>query len=172
MKKANIINKVKGILIILVGVLLAAAGVWLYSKIWGINLLFTDATLGKIARFYWIFLIVAVIMVALGIRKFRKRIPVEPEQASEEQASQAEPQEKTQVDTPEENVKEIQSTETQSGEKVMQNEAKEEAEPAEKEEKVAKKPFMKKKSNSTCPNCNKPIGKGNKFCTSCGHKLV
>lgn len=79
MKKANIIIKIKGILIILVGVLLAAAGVWLYSKIWGINLLFTDSWLGKFARFYWIFLIAAVVVVAIGVRKFKKRITVEAE---------------------------------------------------------------------------------------------
>ena len=79
MKKENIKNKLKGILIILIGLVLAAVGVWLYSKVWGINLLFTDSSLGKVARFYWIFLIAAVIVVALGIRKFRKRVIVEQE---------------------------------------------------------------------------------------------
>ena len=162
MKKANIIIKIKGILIILVGVLLAAAGVWLYSKIWGINLLFTDSWLGKIARFYWIFLIAAVVVVAIGVRKFKKRITVEAE--PETGAEAGKPKD-------EETVQEAVADASEKKEGQTDQMQPQETEP-QAEEKAPKKSLMRKKTGSTCPNCNKPIGKGNKFCTSCGHKLV
>lgn len=214
MKKENIKNKLKGILIILIGLVLAAVGVWLYSKVWGINLLFTDSSLGKVARFYWIFLIAAVIVVALGIRKFRKRVIVEQEtensaqsdepgaqnnesfnaeaketEASKEKAGE-QPDKQPTEQSDKQPGKEVTAAEpageTKAGAaETQQNVAEEqpkavqaqpkaaEAQPESvKEEKSAKKSFMKKKAGNTCPNCNKPIGKGNKFCTSCGYKLV
>ena len=155
MKKANIINKIKGILIILIGLLLAVAGVWLYSKIWGTNLLFTDSSLGKVARFYWIFLIAAVIVVVLGVCKFKKRVAAEPEQEAGDQTG----------------TQDITQPAEETEPAVKADQAKEEAEPAAKEEKTSKKSFLRKKTGSTCPNCGKPISKGNKFCTSCGHKI-
>ena len=199
MKKANIINKIKGILIILIGLLLAAAGVWLYSKIWGTNLLFTDSSLGKVAKFYWIFLIAAVIVVVLGVCKFKKRVAAEPEQEAGDQTGaqdirtqpeavstrdvQTQPNAVSAQDAQiqpdaapaKAEVQDVQKAQAQSAEEtelaVKADQAKEEAEPAAKEEKTSKKSFLRKKTGSTCPNCGKPISKGNKFCTSCGHKL-
>lgn len=160
MKKENIINKLKGILIILIGLLLAAAGVWLYSKIWGTNLLFTDSSLGKVARFYWIFLIASVVVAALGICKFKKRITVETEPEAGAQAVEQKIEETVQEAVVNVSVKK--EGQTASAQPKTEPQA---------EEKALKKSFMGKKTGNTCPNCNKPIGKGNRFCTSCGHKL-
>lgn len=63
----------KAVLVLTCGAALLLLALWFCSKTWGTNLLFISASLGKISRYYWIFFILAVIVLAVGGLMLRKR---------------------------------------------------------------------------------------------------
>ena len=77
MKKKNIKNKGIGIIEVIVAFLFFIEGVWLYTKVSGTNLLFTDSATGKIAAYYWVFLLIGLLFGILAIITIRKKDLVE-----------------------------------------------------------------------------------------------
>ncbi len=77
MKKKNIKNKGIGIIEIIVAFLFFIEGVWLYTKVLGTNLLFTDSATGKIAAYYWVFLLIGLLFGILAIITIRKKDLIE-----------------------------------------------------------------------------------------------
>lgn len=144
-----------GILELLAAIALLAAAGWLYTKVWGTALLYTDSSLGKVAGYYWILLIPAVALLVLGIITFKKRTAVSEEAVEETQAAEEPPAVK------EESVAEIVSATTTESTATAEPTA-DGASAAEQEQCTEDK----------CPNCGAPINKGNKFCINCGHKLM
>ena len=158
--KKNLKNKLLGISIILAGLLLAALGIWLASKVWGTALLYTDAVIGKIAAYYWIVLLLAVVVILAGYLLFRKKtVASEMTETSEAEAADTEAVQET---TAEIKIKaDVDDAETVT---TVQKEA-EKATEAITEEKQEEKPEGK------CPKCGAQIKEGMKFCIKCGEKL-
>ena len=77
MKNKNIKNKRIGIVEIIVAFLFFIESIWLYTKVSGTNLLFTDSATGKIAAYYWVFLLIGLIVGILGIITIRKKVSIE-----------------------------------------------------------------------------------------------
>ena len=66
-------QRLRGILELVAGVAVLGLGIWLFSKTWGTALLFTDAFIGRMARYYWIVLVAAAVLLAVGVLTMRKR---------------------------------------------------------------------------------------------------
>lgn len=73
MGKKNIKNKGMGIIEIIGAFLFFIEGVWLYTKVLGTNLLFTDSVTGKIATYYWVFFLIGLLLGILAIATIRKK---------------------------------------------------------------------------------------------------
>ena len=153
--KKNLKNKFCGILIILTGLLLVALSGWLGSKVWGTALLYTDAVIGKIAAYYWIILILALIVIIVGCLVFRKKAVVLEKTEDE-----------TLTDTKAE-------TEVETAVKKESEKTTEKVSEAKPEKKTEVKPEEKpeEKTKDKCPKCGAQIKEGMKFCTACGEKL-
>ncbi len=144
MNKRNIKNKLIGAVELLVAFWLLVEGGWLYTKVSGTNLLFVDANLGKVAAYYWIFLLLGFIVGILGVITIRKKTSEQESELFEKE-----------LDKTKEEIKQIDNVVVE--EKSSENTSKETVS-------IAKEMIL-------CPACSATIEKGKKFCTSCGKKL-
>lgn len=76
-----------GYLEIVLAIVFAVAAIAMFSQTWGTKLLYIDATLGRICRFYWIPFIVAVVVLVVGIITLKKYSKQTKTQAGVESAS-------------------------------------------------------------------------------------
>lgn len=144
MNKKNIKNKLIGVAELLVAFWFLVEGGWLYTKVSGTNLLFVDANLGKVAAYYWIFLLLGFIVGILGVITIRKKISAQESELF-----------KKELDEKKEEVKQVENVVVE--ETLSEN--------------ISKEIASDLKEMISCPACGATIEKGKKFCTSCGKKL-
>ncbi len=189
----------KAFLLLFGGVILLLVSVWLYSKTLGTNLLFTDAFLGRVSRYYWVVLIPAAIALLAGGLMTRKRKIPKPKMPAAEPARQAEaaeiqpkvqqePQPKVQPETKPEVQPETQPeipSEYQPEEQETEEKESSAAEPARQAESAEIQPEIQSEPQpkvqpetkpeesdaDTCPGCGKKKKPGNAFCIYCGYKF-
>lgn len=184
MKKKNIKNKIAGIFQLLAAFALLVVAGWLYSKVWGTALLYTDSSLGKIAAYYWVLFIPAAVLAVMGLITVRKKVPQPAEQLEEEVPKQAaenvqeQPAEQPVANVPEQPVEQpvakVQEQPAEENVPKLPNENEQEQPAENKPAQPAEQPATKEQEESSdkCPNCGATIKPGNKFCVSCGHKLL
>lgn len=63
---------VTGLIIMALGIFLFLAGVWLFSRTWGTNLLFTSSIIGRVSKYYWIVMCASAAMVLVGFWVIKK----------------------------------------------------------------------------------------------------
>ena len=61
-----------GYILLAAGALLIIAGLYLFSRTWGVNLLFTAVWLGRISRFYWAVILIGAGLGVLGAAALKK----------------------------------------------------------------------------------------------------
>ena len=165
MKKAK--NKISGVLMILVGLALLALGIWLFTKVWGTALLYTDAVLGRVAAYYWIALLAGLIAIIIGIILFGKKSK-QPEQLVGEQTADEEKK------VHEDKVAELKIADDKVAvEKASEESAQKENPNTQKTEVVSQERVSETVPDpvTECPNCKAALKEGMKFCTKCGYKL-
>ena len=59
-------NRRTGIVLFAAGLLLVAFGLYLFSRTWGLNLLFTSVWIGRLSRLYWIVILAGAAAALLG----------------------------------------------------------------------------------------------------------
>lgn len=169
MKKAK--NKISGVLMILVGLALLALGIWLFTKVWGTALLYTDAVLGRVAAYYWIALLAGLIAIIIGIILFGKKSK-QPEQTVGEQTVDEE--KKVQEDKVAElKIADDKVSVEKDIEKAPEESAQKEIPDTKKIEMVLQERVSETVPDpvTECPNCKAALKEGMKFCTKCGYKL-
>lgn len=154
-------QRLKAFLLLFGGVILLLVSVWLYSKTLGTNLLFTDAFLGRVSRYYWVVLIPAAIALLAGGLMTRKRKIPKPQIPAAEPARQAESAEIQPEIQPETQPKVQPETQPK-----VQQEPQPETQP-----KVQPEPQPEEPGADTCPGCGKKKKPGNAFCIYCGYKF-
>ena len=68
------VNKkcITGLIIMVLGIFIFLAGVWLFTRTCGTTLLFTSSGIGKISQYYWIVVCIAVIVMLVGFLIIKK----------------------------------------------------------------------------------------------------
>lgn len=193
-------QRLRGFLEILVGVLILCVGLWLWSRTWGTMLLFTNATIGRLARYYWIVLIIAVILLIVGLLTMRKvRIEKKPEVIKEEGKIEDKKERKIEDkkgskvedkkeggdntsakhETAEDGERQIASAAEKADDREEQipseaeNAVASDQAAAIPEEQKAEVPSSEvpKMSDNKCPGCGKEKKIGAAFCVYCGYKF-
>lgn len=170
MKKKNIKNVLIGLLEVLLGIILLAAAVWLFSKAWGTSLLYTDSVIGRVVKYYWVFLIAAAVMLILGTITIKKRDDVKEETVASKQEG-----EKTKVVEVIPNAAKVEALKAtkevvESGDTEMEKSV-EVTLPKEDIKQREPQPTMHEETQKECPKCHTLVSINNKFCTNCGYEL-
>lgn len=74
-----------GIIIVLLGMVLFLTGIWLFTRTWGTELLFTNSIVGSFSKYYWIVVCASAVMVLVGVLIIKKY----PVKKNDEQQIQA-----------------------------------------------------------------------------------
>ena len=154
-------NRRTGIILLAAGLLLAAFGLYLFSRTWGLNLLFTSVWIGRLSRFYGIVLLAGAGAVLLGVLSLKKRRAAQPEAAAAEPA-QWEPAEAEAA--------------AQESEEPVGAEPMEPQEPApamaDREKAEEKQPLPNTDAGERfCPVCGNRLSARSRFCGKCGTKV-
>lgn len=74
-----------GIVLLVCGIVSLILGIWLFSKIFGTQLLFTGPMLGQLCKYFWILILAGVVLIAIGRIMIKKNTDkeVSAEQAAE-----------------------------------------------------------------------------------------
>ncbi len=154
-------NRRTGIILLAAGLLLAAFGLYLFSRTWGLNLLFTSVWIGRLSRFYGIVLLAGAGAVLLGVLSLKKGRAAQPEAAAAEPA-QWEPAEAEAA--------------AQESEEPVGAEPMEPQEPApamaDREKAEEKQPLPNTDAGERfCPVCGNRLSARSRFCGKCGTKV-
>lgn len=172
-------QRLRGFLEILAGVLFLCLGLWLWSRTWGTILLFTNAATGRMARFYWIILIIAVVILIVGFLTMRKvRIEKKFEVVKKEDEDKTLVKHEAAKDEKETPIL-SDATVTEDGEKqnelvgVEKVDTTDQMIPTVSEMKKAEVPSSEtiKMTVNECPGCGKDKKSGAAFCIYCGYKF-
>lgn len=171
-------QRLRGFLEILAGVLILCLGLWLWSRTWGTMLLFTNADTGRLARYYWIVLIIAVVILSVGFLTMRKvRVEKKTEDSRKEDEDGTFVKQKT-ADDKEETLILHNTAATEDGEQqnvpgVEKADAPDQMIPAvpEKEKAEVLSSEILKMTDNQCPGCGKDKKTGAAFCIYCGYKF-
>lgn len=151
-----------GFVLILVGILLFIAGSYLFTRTWGINLLFTGVFLGRMSRYYWLFLLLGVICGGIGALLIKLNPAPKAEEGAKAPAQQPA--------APLPVVPQVPKPEKTAAPESLKEAAVGAAEP-EPSNTEAPPVQPEEPKGRFCPSCGSPAAEGAKFCGKCGCRL-
>ena len=167
-------NRRTGIILLAAGLLLAAFGLYLFSRTWGLNLLFTSVWIGRLSRFYGIVLLAGAGAVLLGVLSLKKGRAAAAEAAAAEPTAPEAVEPETAAAEPAQWEPAEAEAAAQESEEPM--EAMEPQEPApamaDREKAEEKQPLPNTDAGERfCPVCGNRLSARSRFCGKCGTKV-
>ena len=169
-------NRRTGIILLAAGLLLAAFGLYLFSRTWGLNLLFTSVWIGRLSRFYGIVLLAGAGAVLLGVLSLKKGRAAQPEAAAAEPTAPEAVEPETAAAEPAQWEPAEAEAAAQESEEPVGAEPMEPQEPApamaDREKAEEKQPLPNTDAGERfCPVCGNRLSARSRFCGKCGTKV-
>ena len=146
-----------GYILLAAGALLIIAGLYLFSRTWGVNLLFTAVWLGRISRFYWAVILIGAGLAVLGAAALKKSPAAGAKGAAPEPAPEAA------MTEPEREAAKEELAAARQEEEAAKTVQKETEKEVEKE--------AEKGAGRVCPVCGNRLSARSRFCGKCGTKI-